>query len=58
MGLGSWLRFIIGLLLSIEIIRQLLMGNELSGYATILAFLFVIFTIWFILERVGVLPHI
>ena len=51
MGLGSWLRFFVGLLLSIEVLRGFLTGDGLSDYAVILAVLFFVLSIWFFVEK-------
>ena len=58
MGLGSYLRFFVGLLLSIEVVREMIGGYEFSIYILVLATLFLILTMWFILERVGVVPRV
>ena len=56
MGLGSYLRFFIGLFLAVEVIRQLLMGNEISTYATIFAVLFIALSVAWFVGRAGWIP--
>jgi hypothetical protein len=56
MGVFSYLRFVVGLLLSIEIIRQLLFGNQISLYATILASMFIALSVWFFVGKI-ILGH-
>lgn len=56
MGVFSYLRFIVGILLSIEIVRQLLLGNDLSFYATALASIFLALSIWFFVGKI-ILGH-
>ena len=48
---GSYARFFIGLFLSLEVIRQLIMGRSLSGLATMLAVLFILLSIMFFVEK-------
>jgi hypothetical protein len=56
MGVSSYLRFIVGLLLSVEIVRQLLIGNGISFYATILAVMFIALSVWFFVGKI-ILGH-
>ena len=58
MGLGSYARFFVGLLLSAEIIREWLTGTEFTGQLLGLAVLFTILTLWLILELAGVVPRV
>jgi len=51
MGIMSYLRFIVGLLLSIEVVRQLILGNGISFYATILAAIFIALSVWFFVGK-------
>ena len=48
---GSLLRFIIGLLLAIEVVRQLVFGHELSIIATVLALAFLVLSALFFIVR-------
>lgn len=56
MGFGSYLRFFIGLFLAIEVIRQLILGNELSIYATVFAILFIALSVAWFIGRAGLVP--
>lgn len=49
--IGSTIRFFAGLVLSIEIVRQFILGNELSGLATVLAILYILLAVWFFIEK-------
>lgn len=49
--IGSTIRFFAGLVLSIEIVRQFILGNELSGLATVMAMLYVLLALWFFIEK-------
>jgi hypothetical protein len=51
MGIASYLRFIVGLLLSIEIVRQLILGKEISFYVTTLAAMFIALSVWFFVGK-------
>jgi len=48
---GSYIRFFIGLILSLEVIRQLIMGNHLSNLASILAGIYLLLAMTFFLFR-------
>lgn len=49
MGVGSWARFIIGIILSVEIIRVMLLGGEQSGLLIPLAVIYLALTVmWFV----------
>ncbi|MFC2143377.1 hypothetical protein ACFLQN_03185 [Candidatus Aenigmatarchaeota archaeon] len=58
MGFGSYLRFFVGLLISIEVLRHTLAGNGLSNYAFYLSIAFILLTFVFILEKAGVIPRV
>jgi len=58
MGIGSYLRFFVGLLLSIEILRQVLFGEAVSQWAFYLSVAFIILTVLFVLEKAGAVPHV
>ena len=49
--IGSTIRFFAGLVLSIEIVRQFIIGNELSWLATVLAILYILLAVWFFIEK-------
>lgn len=49
--IGSTVRFFAGLVLSIEIIRQFIIGNELSGLTTVMAMLYILLALWFFIEK-------
>jgi len=51
MGVFSWLRFIIGTVLSLEIIRSAIMGTGLSSLVIILAIVFVLLAVFFFIEK-------
>jgi hypothetical protein len=51
MGVGSWARFIVGLLLSVEIIREALFKEAVGQYALILSLVFVALTILFFAQK-------
>ena len=51
MSLTSWARFLIGIALSAEIIRQLILGNEISSLSTILAIIFLILSGLYFVEK-------
>jgi len=51
MGIASYLRFGIGIILSTEVIRQLLFGKEISSLATILSIAFLFLAAWFFVEK-------
>ena len=50
-SVGSWIRLIIGVLLSIEVLWQWANGNFLTWYASGLAFAFIILTGLYFLFR-------
>jgi len=57
MGVRGIIRDIAGVYLGIEIIKGLITDNFIiSKYVVISALILLIFGIWFILERFGVLP--
>jgi hypothetical protein len=58
MGVGSYLRFFVGLLLSIEIIRLFLSGETVSQWAFYISVAFIILTVLFALEKAGAVPHV
>lgn len=48
MGFGSWIRFFLGIVLSIEILRNWFIGGSLSSFAIILSVVFLILSAaWF-----------
>ncbi|MFH0832371.1 MAG: hypothetical protein V1900_01450 [Candidatus Aenigmatarchaeota archaeon] len=51
MGLGSYIRFAIGVLLSIEILRSWLFGNSIPMVAIYLSIIFLILTVAWLLFR-------
>lgn len=59
MGIRSWARDLFILYLSFEILRrQLIKEIKLSFDLTLIIFLIVFLTAWFILEKIGILPKI
>ena len=52
MGLFSWIRFIIGIILSIEIIRAAIFGAGITVLAIALSIIFIIFTIFYIAQKI------
>ncbi len=50
--LGSYLRFFIGLALSIEIIRQLVIGNISSNVAIVLSLAYIALSALFFIGRI------
>jgi len=53
MGLGSWARFIIGIVLSVEIIRVLLLGGEQSSLLVPLAIVYLALTVLWIVKKIA-----
>jgi hypothetical protein len=56
MGVASYLRYIVGFVLSLEIIRLWLSNEPLSGFAITLSLVFVVLAFLFILKLVGITP--
>lgn len=50
-SLGSWIRFVVGILLSAEVIRQLILGNSMSMAANALAAIFLGLTVLYFVFR-------
>jgi hypothetical protein len=51
MGLFSWLRFIVGIVLALEILRSAMFGGGISGLAIFLSIVFVLLALWFFVEK-------
>ena len=49
--IGSWARFIVGILLSVEVIRQIIMGDSASIFAVILAVIFLVLAVVYFVFR-------
>lgn len=48
MGLGSWARFLLGIVMSVEIIRVMLLGGEDGGLLVPLAIIYLVLSgLWF-----------
>jgi len=57
MGLRGIVRDIVGILLGFQIISGALSGSfTIDGVVVIEAIILLIFGVWFILERIGILP--
>jgi hypothetical protein len=50
MALGSYLRFFLGIILSLEVLRAIIFGSGLF-YAGILAVIYIILTVMFVIWR-------
>ena len=50
-SLGSWVRFIVGIILSAEVIRQWIFGTSFSMLANILAVVFLILSALYVVFR-------
>ena len=51
MGIGSLARFIVGLVMSAEIIRHLILGRELSGATTVLSIIFIVLSASYFVQK-------
>jgi len=51
MRIGSYLRFFVGLLLSIEIIKQVVTGKEVSSLALSLSVIYIVLSVLFFTVR-------
>lgn len=50
-SLGSWIRFIVGILLSAEVVRQWLFGTSFSMFANIMAIVFLVLSAIYFIAR-------
>jgi len=51
MGVASYLRFFIGLILSLVIIKDVIIGGVVSGFAVTLSITFIVLSIWFFVSK-------
>ncbi len=51
-GLGSWARFIIGILLALEVVKQWIFGNPLSKFGNTMAVLFLSMTVLYFVTKI------
>tara|TARA_Y100000310_G_scaffold296626_1_gene329013 strand:+ start:4224 stop:4388 length:165 start_codon:yes stop_codon:yes gene_type:complete len=51
MGIGSYLRFFVGLILSLVIIKDVITGGIISGSAITLSITFVLLSGWFFVSK-------
>ena len=52
MAAGSWLRYIIGILLSLDVVRLALTGGQLSITTIILAVVFLLLALLYMVKRI------
>jgi len=52
MGLGSYVRFALGIILSLEIIRSFLADGRVSSLALVLSVIFIIMALLFFVKRI------
>ena len=52
MAAGSWLRYIVGILLSLDVIRIALMGGGLQQTTIILAVVFLALAVLYLVKRI------
>ncbi len=58
MGVRSVIRDLVALYLSYEIIKIWLFDSEFTPIIGILAIILIFFTVWFLLEKMGILPKV
>lgn len=49
--LGSWIRWVVGVLLAAEVIRNLVFGNSFSVYANVFAVVFLALSVLYFVVR-------
>ncbi|MFH0830215.1 MAG: hypothetical protein V1887_03580 [Candidatus Aenigmatarchaeota archaeon] len=52
MGFGSWARFLIGIVLSVEIIRTMIFGGEQSGLLVPLAIVYLLLSALWVFTKI------
>jgi len=58
MGVRSVIRDLVALYLGYEIIKIWLFDSEFTSIIGILAIILIFFTVWFLLEKMGILPKV